>query len=137
MLGPSGQALPAGLLHSPRALFLLQRPGKGFQPAEGTSPQGLGKLPERWQILLAGLVSPHEALGLLQQEHQVHPARGVTPHEGMSLLGGEQCVRPARRVSPHEGLGLLQEQLQGYPAQGVTSEPRLGRTPQFMATPES
>ena len=116
MLEPSGQALPAGLLHSPRALVLLQRPGKGFQPAEGTSPQGLGKLPERWQILLAGLVSPHEALGLLQEEHQVHPARGVTPHEGLSLL---------------------QAQLQGYPAQGVTSEPRLGRTPQFMATPES
>ena len=62
-LGQSVRALPAGLLKSPLALGLLQKPVQRFPPVEVNTHQCLELLPEQLHLLPAGLVSPHVDLG--------------------------------------------------------------------------
>ena len=56
--------------------------GVTFLNSRGNLTSVSGILPEQWQVLPAGLVSPHEDPGLLQEQLQGCPAQVVTsePH---------------------------------------------------------
>ena len=63
-----------------------------FGPADVNACQCLGMLPEKLQVLPAGLVS---GPGPLAGGAAVLPARVLSPHEDLSFLLKEQQVHPA------------------------------------------